>query len=413
MATRRIALVLSLALSASTFMAAEATAACALGPSRIALGEFPPEAHSRAFYPVLEPASDQSAAGTIVFFGGCGTTMQVGYSTTGGSADSNDYVPTSTTAGPVFVDPDGTVTRPLSVTIKADSLVEPVVESVDVALSNPSGSPETPGLSTPSSASFLIIDTDDATRVGFEGAPLSVSESFPTVRVPVFSAGSTGDASVGFTVSPSGANPATAGADYSVTSSGTLSFTSSQRVRTIDLSIVNDEVGEAPEEVTITLTGSPLGSTSTTKVTILDNEESDPPTSRLHHPRHKWRYKKSDYRIREVHVFTSDNPGGAGVTAAQFALRRNMKNGQCQWLAQKGWKQGDCQNREWLPTTYDSVGELWRYRPKQLKSSVGTKIKDYTAFSRAIDGAGNVERDFNEKRNANTFEVKRSKKGRR
>jgi hypothetical protein len=41
---------------------------------------------------------------------------------------------------------------------------------------------------------------------------------------------------------------------------------------------------------------------------------------------------------------------------------------------------------------------------------VGTRIKDYTAFSRAIDGAGNVEKDFAEKRNANTFEVKRRRR---
>jgi hypothetical protein len=40
-----------------------------------------------------------------------------------------------------------------------------------------------------------------------------------------------------------------------------------------------------------------------------------------------------------------------------------------------------------------------------------TRIKDYTAWSRAIDAAGNVEKDFEPKRNANTFEVK--KRGRR
>jgi hypothetical protein len=47
---------------------------------------------------------------------------------------------------------------------------------------------------------------------------------------------------------------------------------------------------------------------------------------------------------------------------------------------------------------------------KQLKPSVKTKIKNYTAFSRAIDGAGNVEKDFTKKRNANTFEIRRKGK---
>jgi hypothetical protein len=93
------------------------------------------------------------------------------------------------------------------------------------------------------------------------------------------------------------------------------------------------------------------------------------------------------------------------VVAAEMALRRNLVNGKCVWNAKKGWQKKDCQNRTWLPTKYDDVGELFYYRMKQLKSSVGTKIKDYTAFSRAIDGAGNVEKQFTKKRNMNTFEA--------
>jgi hypothetical protein len=179
----------------------------------------------------------------------------------------------------------------------------------------------------------------------------------------------------------------------------------------INIGIVNDKIGEGPENVVVTLNGTVDGPASTT-VTILDNEESVKPTSRFHHPRHKWRYKKSDYRIREFHVFTQDNAGGAGVVAAEIALRRNLKNGKCAWRTKSGWKTQDCQNREWLPTKYDDVGELFYLRVKQLKSSVGTKIKNYTAFSRAIDGAENVENDFVKKRNDNTFEIKRSRKRR-
>jgi hypothetical protein len=93
-----------------------------------------------------------------------------------------------------------------------------------------------------------------------------------------------------------------------------------------------------------------------------------------------------------------------------MALRRNLVNGKCAWNAKKGWQKKDCQNRTWLPTKYDDVGELFYYRMKQLKSSVGTKIKDYTAFSRAIDGAGNVEKQFTKKRNMNTFEIRRKGK---
>jgi hypothetical protein len=38
--------------------------------------------------------------------------------------------------------------------------------------------------------------------------------------------------------------------------------------------------------------------------------------------------------------------------------------------------------------------------------------RGYTAFSRAIDGAENVEKQFDVKRNANTFEIKRTKRRR-
>jgi hypothetical protein len=100
------------------------------------------------------------------------------------------------------------------------------------------------------------------------------------------------------------------------------------------------------------------------------------------------------------------------MQAAQLALRRNLKNGKCAWLTQSGWQKKDCQSREWLPTKYDEAGELFYYRMKQLKSSVRTKIKSYTALSRAIDGAENVEKEFTQKRNANTFEIKRTKRRR-
>jgi hypothetical protein len=56
------------------------------------------------------------------------------------------------------------------------------------------------------------------------------------------------------------------------------------------------------------------------------------------------------------------------------------------------------------------VGQLFYYRMKQLKSSVGTRIENYTAFCRALDGAGNLESQFGVKRNANTFEIKRSRR---
>jgi Calx-beta domain len=381
-------------------------AACATNHIRILLTGFPPEGATRALY--FAPESAGSTNFTILAGGdACDEPARVNYGPTGGTAGPSDYTLNSGTVN-FFLPAHQSDDEPIPVGIVNDSATEPFIESIQVGLSSPWNA----SLGAPATAPILIIDDEGMTRAGFEGPQHTQSESVAGLRIPVFQAGSP-PAAVNFSIAPDPASAATPGEDFQGPVTGTLTFSSDDRVGTIDLTVVNDTVAEAEESFIISLSGPVAAGAGQMRVTIQDNEESELPTSRIHHPRHKWRYKKSDYRIREVHVFTHDNPGGAGVTAAQFALRRNLKNGDCQWLSQSGWKQGDCQNREWLPTTYDSVGELWRYRPKQLKSSVGTRIKNYTAFSRAIDGAGNVEKEFDEKRNANTFEVKRSKRGRR
>jgi hypothetical protein len=241
----------------------------------------------------------------------------------------------------------------------------------------------------------------------------SRSETHATMTIPVWRAGPlAASTTVPYAVGPGPGTPATQGEDYTVISPNPLSFASGDLVEVITLSIVNDKLSEPEETAELTLqspVGADLATPSTKVVTIQDNEENVAPTSRFHHPRHRWRYKKSDYRIREFHVFAHDEEGGSGVVAAELALRRNLENGKCAWKAKKGWQKKDCQNRTWLPTKYSPAGDLFYYRMKQLKSSVNTKIKSYTAFSRAIDGAGNVEKDFVKKRNDNTFEIKRTR----
>jgi hypothetical protein len=287
--------------------------------------------------------------------------------------------------------------------------IEPL-ESFRLRLTGATPNPTPPGFREPSNVPVYVIDVNGASRASLEpGVAYSRSETFVNILIPVFLAGPSPSGSVTYTLTPGPGAPATPGQDYQDLTGGSVS--TANGVGYIDIGIVNDKIGEGPESVTIMLGGTVDGPASTT-FTILDNEESEPPTSRFHHPRHTWRYKKSDYRIREFHVFTTDNEGGSGVVASEIALRRNRKNGTCSWLTLSGWHQKDCQNREWLPTTYDEVGELFYHRMKQLKSSVGTRIKDYTAFSRAIDGAENIENEFTQRRNANTFEIKRSRRRR-
>jgi hypothetical protein len=58
------------------------------------------------------------------------------------------------------------------------------------------------------------------------------------------------------------------------------------------------------------------------------------------------------------------------------------------------------------PTKVYEAGHFYYFRVKALAPSVGTRTRNYTAFARAIDGAGNIESLLQPKRNRNTFEVK-------
>jgi hypothetical protein len=184
-----------------------------------------------------------------------------------------------------------------------------------------------------------------------------------------------------------------------------LVFAPGERVKLLALAIVNDQIKEADETVQIDLQGAV--SPTSKVVTILDNEEGIAPRSKLHHPRHKWRYPHNDYRVREIHIFTNDEQGGSGVVKVELALRQRMKDGKCGWWNGKRFRRGNCSDPVWRPTKVYEAGHFYYYRLKALTSSVGTRIRNYTAYARAIDGAGNVESLLQPRRNRNTFEVKR------
>jgi hypothetical protein len=56
---------------------------------------------------------------------------------------------------------------------------------------------------------------------------------------------------------------------------------------------------------------------------------------------------------------------------------------------------------------FSRTGDLFFIRPGRLSPSIGTKIKNYRAWTRAEDGAGNLETSFQVGRNLSTFEVRR------
>ncbi len=292
----------------------------------------------------------------------------------------------------------------ISFSIADDSATEPVGEGFTVVLSNPLGG----AIDPPSTTPFVVVDNDGATRVAFDDLAYSQSETYSALTIPVWLAGLASGATVPFTVGPGPGTGATPAADFTVTTPSPLVFAPGERMKLITLSIVNDQIKEAEETVQIHLQGAV--SPATKVVSIQDNEEGIAPTSKLHHPRHKWRYPYNDFRIREIHIFTNDGQGGSGVVKVELALRRRMQGGNCGWWSGKRFRGGDCSDPVWRPTKVYEAGDFYYYRVKALASSIGTRVRNYTAFARAIDGAGNIESLLQPKRNRNTFEVKRNTK---
>ena len=397
-----------LALGAATVvflgLLADPGVACASGHVQASLGVFPAEAISRPLYWGVENGGHVTFT-VRIFDASCdGSTSQVNYAGQDGSATSGlDY-----TLPPGFVTVVNAPGHPNQVQVNAqvtnDALPDVgAVEQATITLTGASGAT----IIQPSSAPLFIVDDDGLTpRVAFGGGEYEEIEGSGQGGIPVFRGGSgDGTAEVTYTISSGSAQ---AGSDFSA-SSGTLSFGPNERAKLIPITVLDDLDAEGSESFTVTLSGpGVVEEPSTATFFIRDNEERIKPTSSLHHPNNRKKYRSNDFRIREVHVFTKDNPGGAGVVQAQFALRKNLKGGKCQWWVKgRKFRKGDCDKQRWK-----GMGKFepnfFFIRIDSLPPSKG-KIGDYTAFSRAIDGAGNVETFLNTGENHNTFEIKPGK----
>ena len=271
------------------------------------------------------------------------------------------------------------------------------------------------GRGIPTEVTALVIDEDGADRFSFGPGPVVAAESSPVISVPVVRLG---PASAETTVQFSVGDPSdTAGpADYTGTTTGTLTFAPGDRVETISLSVVNDSRSELDETATVAISGATIDGPSTKSVTIQDNEEHNKPVSRWHHPKDALAYASGDFRLREIHVYADDDAPGtvSGVAKVQFALRKKMNGGSCRWWTPTGFAPAACAEKKWVRMgVYDqdpagSGDGFYFFRLPKLSPSVGGTVRNYTAWSRAIDRAGNVESTFTVGRNANTFEVKRS-----
>ena len=332
----------------------------------------------------------------------CNETASVRYATAGQTAASGvDFDRRAGVASFTIVhlaDPE--VVR---VPVHLDGSVEAPVERFRVSLSRPRNG----SLRLPSSAPFYIVDEDGADRATLDGEPYDVEEFTGVVEVAVFRAGpAEGALSVPIAVSPSGTSPATPGEDYSVESVDPIAFGPGERLAYVRVGIVDDGVQEPDETFVVSLRDASSDAFAETTVTIGGEIDVSPPRSRFHHPRDGWRYDDEDYRIREIHVFTND-VGDSGVERMTIALRRNSTGGSCAWWNGARFVRGNCSEPSWRRMRAYEAGWFYYYRIDPLRPSVGSPIRNYTAFAQGVDAAGNVEEDFLVGRNRNTFEVTR------
>ena len=398
--------------------------ACSSSPGNAFLTGFSSELSSPAsrFYAAAEDLANATTMISI-FPGDCtGTTAEAQYTTEDGSATgTEDYAPTSGTTQTMCNDvhydqycgegppPTRHVQIPLIHGPQEPTTPESAVESFTFRVTG-----GTAGVTDPSSAPVHLIDVDGTERFSLEplvdgsaARSYSRSESLPTIRIPVFRAGPVAaPGTITYDAQGSGANPATAGEDFDL-STTSLNFPAGDRIEYLQVQILADLQVEQPETFDITLTGPNAAAPSTTTITIVD-DDSDvwAPVTRFHHPKNGLRYPYGDYRLREMHVFVKQNQGNSPLVKVHMSLMRKLENGSCQWWRQGRFRTGPCASKRWVGMTFDGF-DLHIRRFPSLRPTQGTPIRYYKAWSRAVDGAKNIETTFTAGRNANQFWITR------
>ena len=307
--------------------------------------------------------------------------------------------------------------REVSVQTHGDTQVESAVEPLMFSLTGAERDP--PGVGSPSSVPMYIIDDDGPERFSLE-AVLNGSQavtyrrgelsSGAGIMIPVFRAGSaSGPATVDIEVGPVGTDPAQPGSDF--LQSDPATFADNQRIAYAFVKIVNDQLVEEDETFQLSLVGA-NDEPDSTVVTILDNDEAapapgEPPTGRLHHPKHEFKYPQNHPLIREFHVFTSSSDEAFPVFKTELALRKRFKSGRCVWWDGSRFVDGTCSSLRWSERLYKRVApDFFEYRIQELPLSVGKSsgVRDYKLWSRAWDEAG---RDslLLEGRNVSRFDI--------
>jgi alpha-tubulin suppressor-like RCC1 family protein len=164
-----------------------------------------------------------------------------------------------------FVIPAGQTSGEVAISLVNDSVSE-ANETLSINISNPVN-----GTLANTSAVATIVDEDAVPAISFNSAILTVNENNGTLQIPL-SLNSTSDqnVTVPFTISGS-----VSGADYTMVSSSPITILAGQLNATVDLTITDDLLDEANENLIITFgapTNASLGVNSTFTLTIQDND---------------------------------------------------------------------------------------------------------------------------------------------
>ncbi|CAN5754779.1 hypothetical protein BH10CHL1_BH10CHL1_39550 [soil metagenome] len=221
---------------------------------------------SNATYNVNENGGTATITATLSNPSGLAATIN--YATSNGNATaSSDYTAVN---GTLTFNPGETL-KTFTVPILQDPSAESS-ETINLALSGPNNAT----LGTPAAAVLTIIDDDISPSVQFSNATYSVNENGGTATVTVTLSTPSGlAATVNYATS---GGTATVGNDYQA-SSGALTFSPGQTIKTFVVPIVEDLLDENDETINLTLSApgnATLGATIAATLTIIDND--NPPT---------------------------------------------------------------------------------------------------------------------------------------
>lgn len=268
----------------------------------------------------------------------------------------------------------------------------------------------------PHEATLTIVDNEGAGRTSFEFTSDEIFETGGLIRVYVLRSGDISEAGSVQYATENGT--ATSPSDYQTTS-GTLQFAANEWQKWVDVPLVNNGTAESNETFTLEL-DAPSGTTvvqpSTTTITIHDEDTGQtaddiPPYTAFHQPLNGERYTPSE--LQDLVAFMQDDEDGSGMDRVQLAIRMNRVDGTCKWWNGTRFRPRACNDKKWANTgpgtntTVDYFTEtvLFSLDRQLASSSTGSPIRDYTAYCRGWDNAGNVQTKFDTGQNRNTFEV--------